>query len=160
MTQFVLSCIIPSFLISLCVTAAMRRIAPRIGLLDFPAARKVHKKPTPLGGGIGIVCGVVIPLAMAELAAKFLVSHEDQQKNLLGDVTLSPEGVLEHRFQLWWILGCGVLLSVMGFVDDKKNLHWLPRLVVQIGVACVLVFVAGVHATIFVPAQLAILPKL
>jgi UDP-GlcNAc:undecaprenyl-phosphate/decaprenyl-phosphate GlcNAc-1-phosphate transferase len=160
MTQFILSCLIPSFLISLCVTAAMRSIAPRIGLLDFPAARKVHKKPIPLGGGIGIVCGVVIPLALAELAAKFLVSHEDLQKNLLGDVNLSPEGVLQHRFQLWWILGCGILLSVMGFVDDKKNLHWLPRLVVQIGVACVLVFVADVHATVFMPAQLAILPKL
>src|SRR5580700_11255852 len=160
MTQFILSCLIPSFLISLCVTAAMRSIAPRIGLFDFPAARKVHKKPIPLGGGIGIVCGVVIPLALAELAAKYLVSHEDLQKNLLGDVTLSPEGVVEHRFQLWWILGCGILLSVMGFVDDKKNLHWLPRLVGQIGVACVLVFVADVHATVFMPAQLAILPKL
>src|SRR6476660_1272692 len=107
MTQFILACIIPSFVISLCVTAALRRIAPWIGLLDLPAARKVHKKPTPLGGGIGIVCGVVIPLAMAELAAKYLVSHEELQKNLLGEVTLSPEGVLQHRFQLWWILGCG-----------------------------------------------------
>jgi UDP-GlcNAc:undecaprenyl-phosphate GlcNAc-1-phosphate transferase len=99
-------------------------------------------------------------LALAELAAKYLVSHEDLQKSLLGDVNLSPEGVVEHRFQLWWILGCGVLLSVMGFVDDKKNLHWLPRLFVQIGVACVLVFVADVHATVFMPPSLAILPKL
>lgn len=160
MTQFILSGLIPSFLISLCVTAAMRRIARRIGLLDLPAARKVHKKPTPLGGGIGIVCGVVIPLALAELAAKYLVSHGELQKKLLGDVNLSPEGVLEHRFQLWWILGCGVLLSVMGFVDDKKNLHWLPRLIVQIAVAFVLVFVANVHATVFMPPPLAILPKL
>jgi UDP-GlcNAc:undecaprenyl-phosphate/decaprenyl-phosphate GlcNAc-1-phosphate transferase len=160
MTQFILACIIPSFVISLCVTAAMRSIAPRIGLLDFPAARKVHKKPTPLGGGIGIVCGVVIPLALAELAAKYLVSHEELQRNFLGDVNLSPEGVVEHRFQLWWILGCGILLSVMGFVDDRKNLHWLPRLVVQIGVACVLVFVADVYATVFMPPPLAILPKL
>jgi UDP-GlcNAc:undecaprenyl-phosphate/decaprenyl-phosphate GlcNAc-1-phosphate transferase len=160
MTQFVLSCIIPSFLISLCVTAAMRSIAPRIGLLDFPAARKVHKRPTPLGGGIGIVCGVIIPLAFAELAAKYLVSHGELQKKLLGDVTLSPEGVVEHRFQLWWILACGIVLSVMGFVDDKKNLHWLPRLVVQIGVACVLVFVANVHATLFMPPPFDLLPKL
>src|ERR1700722_10161491 len=112
MTQFILSCLIPSFLISLCVTAAMRSIAPRTGLLDFPAARKVHKKTTPLGGGIGIVCGVLIPLAFAELAAKYLVSHGDVEKSLLPDVTLSPEGVLEHRFQLWWILACGIVLSV------------------------------------------------
>ncbi len=160
MQQFVFACILPSFLISLCVTGAMRSIAPRIGLLDLPAARKVHKKPTPLGGGIGIVCGVVVPLLCAELAAKFLVNHGDLQEKLLGDVNLSPAGVLEHRFQLWWILGCGVLLSVMGLIDDKKNLHWLPRLVIQIGVACVLVFVADMHATVFMPPSLDILPKL
>ncbi len=71
MLLFVLACIVPSFLISLCVTGAMRSIAPRIGLVDLPAARKVHTTPTPLGGGIGIVCGVVVPLACAELAAKF-----------------------------------------------------------------------------------------
>src|ERR1700691_821724 len=104
MQQFVLACIIPSFLISLCVTGAMRAIAPRIGLVDLPAARKVHKKPTPLGGGIGIVCGVVIPLACAELAAKVLVANEALRERFLGDVNLSPEGVLEHRNQLWWIL--------------------------------------------------------
>jgi len=160
MQQFVFACILPSFFISLCVTAAMRKIAPRIGLIDLPAARKVHKTPTPLGGGIGIVCGVVIPLICAELAAKFLVNHQELQEKFLGDVNLSPAGVLQHRDQLWWILGCGLVLSAMGFVDDRKNLHWLPRLLVQIGVACVLVFVADVHATVFMPKWLEILPKL
>ncbi len=75
MIFFVLACVVPSFVISLCMTAAMRVIAPRIGLIDQPAARKVHKVPTPLGGGIGIVAGVVIPLLAAELAARFLL-HE------------------------------------------------------------------------------------
>ncbi|HUE17486.1 MAG TPA: MraY family glycosyltransferase [Planctomycetaceae bacterium] len=160
MLLFVLACIVPSFLISLCVTGAMRSIAPRIGLVDLPAARKVHKTPTPLGGGIGIVCGVVVPLACAELVAKVLVDNESLRRQFLGEVSLSPAGVLEHRYQLWWILGGGLILSVMGLIDDRKNLHWLPRLGVQIGIACALVFGAGVHATLFVPESLAILPKL
>jgi len=160
MLLFVLACIVPSFLISLCVTGAMRWIAPRIGLVDLPAARKVHKTPTPLGGGIGIVCGVVVPLVGAELFAKVLVNNDALRSRFLQDVNLSPAGVLEHRYQLWWILGAGLILSAMGLIDDRKNLHWLPRLAVQIGVACALVFGAGVHATVFVPHSLELVPKL
>src|SRR5580704_4102342 len=111
MIFFVLACVVPSFVISLCMTAAMRAIAPRVGLIDQPAARKVHKVPTPLGGGIGIVAGVAIPLLAAELAARFLMQHGELHARLLDDTGISLEGVLERRFQLWWILGAGVLLS-------------------------------------------------
>jgi UDP-GlcNAc:undecaprenyl-phosphate GlcNAc-1-phosphate transferase len=154
MIFFVLACVVPSFVISLCVTAAMRVIAPRVGLIDQPAARKVHKVPTPLGGGIGIVAGVVIPLLGTELAAPFLLQHGELQERLLDGVGISWEGVLERRTQLWWILGAGILLSLMGLIDDRRNLHWVPRLVVQIGVACALVFGADVHATVFAPRPL------
>jgi UDP-GlcNAc:undecaprenyl-phosphate GlcNAc-1-phosphate transferase len=154
MTYFVLACVIPSYLVSLSVTAAMRWISPRIGLVDQPAARKVHKVPTPLGGGIGIVCGVVIPLLCADPLAKFLASHPDLQRRFLKDVSLSPEGVLARESQLWWILGAGIILSAIGLIDDRKNLHWLPRLVIQVGVACALVFGANIHATLFAPQLL------
>ena len=104
---------------------------------------------------------MVVPLACAELAAKVLVTHDESAPTSAGRrQPLSPQGVLEHRNQLWWILGGGLILSVMGLIDDRKNLHWLPRLAVQIGVACALVFGADVHATVFVPQSLAIVPKL
>jgi UDP-GlcNAc:undecaprenyl-phosphate/decaprenyl-phosphate GlcNAc-1-phosphate transferase len=151
MLLFVLACLVPSFLVSLGVTAAMRSIAPRIGLVDQPGARKVHVTPTPLGGGIGIVCGVVVPLVCAEIAAQYLATHDELRLRFLAEVNVWPAGVVERRYQLWWILGAGILLSVMGLIDDRKNLHWLPRLIVQIGVACGLVFVADVHATVFAP---------
>jgi len=154
MLLFVLGCLVPSFLISLCVTGAMRVIAPRVGLVDIPAARKVHKTPTPLGGGIGIVCGVILPLAGAELVAKILVSHDELRQRFLEEVTISPAGVLERRNQLWAILGAGLVLSVMGLIDDRKNLHWFPRLVVQIGIAFGLVFGADIHASVFAPLPL------
>jgi UDP-GlcNAc:undecaprenyl-phosphate/decaprenyl-phosphate GlcNAc-1-phosphate transferase len=154
MLAFVLACLVPSFLISLGTTGAMRWLAPRIGLLDFPAARKVHTKPTPLGGGIGIVCGVVVPLALAELVAQLIVSHDDLRQRFLGDMGALSEGVLERRHQLWSILAAGLLLSAMGLIDDRKNLHWVPRLAVQLGVACALVFGAGIYATFFLPESI------
>ena len=37
------------------MTALMRRLAPRLGLVDHPNLRKVHVVPTPLGGGLAIL---------------------------------------------------------------------------------------------------------
>jgi UDP-GlcNAc:undecaprenyl-phosphate GlcNAc-1-phosphate transferase len=151
MLAFVLACLVPSFVISVSVTGAMRWIAPRVGLVDHPGARKVHTAPTPLGGGIGIVAGVVLPLICAEAAARLLAVNLEWRERLLGEVDLSPAGVIQRRAQLWWILGGGLVLSVMGLVDDRRSLAWAPRLLIQVGVACGLVFGAGIQATIFAP---------
>jgi len=63
MLFFVFACLAPSFLISFLATAAMRKLAPRWGLIDQPAQRKVHTNPTPLGGGVGIWLGVLFRLS-------------------------------------------------------------------------------------------------
>jgi hypothetical protein len=76
MTFFVIACVLPSSLIALGATALMRKLAPRWGLVDQPAARKVHVTPTPLGGGIGIWLGVVVPVAAAQFAAWLLTRGE------------------------------------------------------------------------------------
>ena len=67
MIFFVLACVVPAFLVSVVTTGAMRVLSPKIGLIDQPAARKVHKAPTALGGGIGIWMGVVLPLALVQI---------------------------------------------------------------------------------------------
>ena len=72
MAWFVAACLAPAFVISLAVTALMRRLAPRWGLIDKPAARKVHTTPTPLGGGLGIYCGFVVPVLVAFAVAQWL----------------------------------------------------------------------------------------
>lgn len=153
MFRFVLACIVPSFLISVIATAAMRGLSRKIGLVDQPAARKVHQTPTPLGGGIGILLGVVIPLAAAHLTAWLLLNRPDWQKLLPEEVATGVDlrGILERSWQLWWIIAGGVVLSVMGLIDDLKNLPWKPRLAIQCAVAAGLVFGAGVQATLFAP---------
>src|ERR1700753_3230855 len=67
MWLYIIGCLLSAFWVSFLTTGLMRLIAPRLGLIDKPAARKVHLVPTPLGGGIGIWCGVVIPLAVAQI---------------------------------------------------------------------------------------------
>jgi len=156
MLRFVVACLVPSFVVSLLATAAMRRIAPRVGLVDLPAARKVHVTPTPLGGGIGIVLGVVVPLACVHLAAWLLVNHPDWQSLLPAQLAAEVDvrGLLARSVQMWSIVAGGLVLSVMGLVDDLKNLPWKPRLALQIVVAVGLVFGAGVQATVFAPSPL------
>jgi UDP-GlcNAc:undecaprenyl-phosphate GlcNAc-1-phosphate transferase len=50
---------------------------------------------------------------------------------------------------MWGIIAGGTVLSVMGLIDDLRDLPWLPRLLVQLCVAAALV-AGGVQATVFV----------
>jgi UDP-GlcNAc:undecaprenyl-phosphate GlcNAc-1-phosphate transferase len=158
MWHFVLACVLPPLVISALVTAAVRRLAPRWGLLDQPAARKVHRTPTPLGGGIGIWAGVVLTVALAQLAAFWITRSEMVPAWISGWLpeALRPHvgGVLYRSGELWAILGCATVLAAMGLADDRKNLPWWPRLLVQFVVAAALVFGVGVRATVFVPLPL------
>src|SRR5205809_4895215 len=82
-----------SLLISWLLTAAMIRVAPRIGFVDKPGHRKIHDNPKPLGGGVGILLGVLLPmwgiLIYAYLNVPYAESHRMELKGaLLGGVYL------------------------------------------------------------------------
>jgi UDP-GlcNAc:undecaprenyl-phosphate GlcNAc-1-phosphate transferase len=152
MISFVLLCFLPACVVSCLGTACMRRMAPRWGLMDQPAARKVHLIPTPLGGGIGIWLGVVLPL-IAGLAVAWCVPYFPALRELLPrELWPHLDGVKFRSGQLWAILAGGTILSVMGLFDDWKSLPWQPRLGIQFLVACGLVYGAGIHASVFVSA--------
>lgn len=146
---FTLACAGSAFLVSLLATAAIRRLAPRWGLIDQPAARKVHVVPTPLGGGIGIYLGCVIPLAAAHAGAAWAMRQPEFPRWIPPDWAVHFPGILARAGQLWVIIAAGTLLVLMGLVDDRKGLPWAPRLTVQLLLAAGLC-AAGVHASLFV----------
>ena len=148
MLLFVFACVLPAFGVSLLTTAFVRKRAESWGLVDNPGARKVHQIPTPMGGGIGIWAGVVLPLAIAQLLLMTPMTREWAASFLPSGVSLT--GLIEKSRLLWIILGGGTLLSVMGLIDDLKNLPWQPRLAIQFFVAIGLVW-SGVSASVFVP---------
>jgi UDP-GlcNAc:undecaprenyl-phosphate GlcNAc-1-phosphate transferase len=135
---------LPGFAVSLLATWAMRRIAPRFGLVDHPAARKVHAVPTPLGGGIGIWLGIVLPLLAVELVAATAPA------GLPGELSDLLVGAAARRGQLWSLVAAGTLLSCVGLLDDLKPQSWKPRLALQFLLAAGLVWGAGIKATLFV----------
>jgi len=147
MILFIIACVASGFVVAISSTAVVRKLAPRWGLIDQPAARKVHETPTALGGGIGIWLGMVVPLA----AAQILLSFEPITQLLPQELAAHVAGISTRSGQLWGIIAWGTLLAAMGLIDDLKNLPWAPRLVVQI-VAAVGLVSMGVRATLFTDA--------
>lgn len=86
------------------------RLAPRLGLVAPVTDRSSHSRPTPTGGGIIYV--------FAALA--FVLQHGTQ---------IPPHWT--------WMLGGGLVLSIVSFWDDIHPLPPLPRLLVQVIVVCV-----------------------
>ncbi len=101
------------------VTPLARQAAVRWGFLDVPSNRKVHKKPTPLLGGLAIMAGFL---------ATFFVGVR------LIDVELT--------FPLVGFLLGAIWIFMLGLIDDKLNLGSVPKLVGQV-VACALLFFSG-----------------
>jgi UDP-GlcNAc:undecaprenyl-phosphate GlcNAc-1-phosphate transferase len=151
MLWLIAGCLVSSFLTSLLVTALMRRIAPRCGLIDLPSERKVHQTPTPLGGGLGILAGVMLPLVILEVAVHWVGSLAERPEWLPLELYNHAAGARSRTGQLLSIVGAGLIISGLGLLDDLKNLSWKPRLLVQFLVAGGLVF-GGVRATLFTQA--------
>jgi UDP-GlcNAc:undecaprenyl-phosphate GlcNAc-1-phosphate transferase len=149
-TYFAAACFLPALLTSAATTALMRRLAPKWGLVDHPEIRKVHTTPTPLGGGIGIWLGVVLPVGAAHVTVWLVRLGESSPNWIPEEIAVHFDGVLYRSGQMWSILAAGTLLAGMGLLDDLKNIPWQPRLLIQCFVAVALVG-GGVRATVFAP---------
>jgi UDP-GlcNAc:undecaprenyl-phosphate GlcNAc-1-phosphate transferase len=118
-----------SFLASLVFVELMKRVAVFLKVLDYPnEKRKIHTKPMPLLGGIGI----------------FLAF-------LLGYMLFAPKNNL-----MLSILISSFLIMLLGLFDDMtKSKTPMPnkyKVVVQVVVACIVVFYGGLelnHASLF-----------
>ncbi len=125
-----------SFLISVCLTAAMKRVSPRLGFVDKPGHRKIHHVPKPLGGGVAIFWAFALPLAGGLLYAWTL---GDPNQPLIGGVRL------QTPLAIAFLLAC-LALHVMGILDDRKALGPYLKLAVQLLAAFGLVFAGDLRA--------------
>lgn len=145
MLSFVFGSYFAAFLTALLCTPLIRRLAPRLGLVDQPGHRKVHVQPTPMGGGIAVFVGLIVPAciflvvpsAAAIVSPRFTTLVSAIQEN--HDVSMQLGGI-----------ACGsVVLFLIGLADDRWNLSWKLRLGIQLLVAFG-VTLCGVRATVFV----------
>lgn len=107
---------------SLLLTPLIIRLATRLGVLDHPGTRKIHRQPVPLLGGLAVAGGVWLPI----LALCFYDNR----------VT----AVLRERGEmLLLILLSGLAMLFVGMIDDFRGLNARKKFFVQLPVAVVLV---------------------
>jgi len=121
-----LACFLLAALASLVLTAVVRKLAPRIGLVDRPDGyRKLHRHPTPLGGGVAVF------LATALVLAAVLVLP-------------NPWGLVVH--QDWRdVLGFGlasVIVLVVGLLDDRFGIRGRHKLLGQFAAAASMLLIS------------------
>lgn len=109
--------LVVAFLVSLAFTRLMIGLGPRLGLMDKPDPRRVHKTPIPRAGGIAVWLTFV--LAMLTLAARGGALW----------LAVSP-GTLAF-------IGASVALVVVGVVDDRMGVPARVKLVGQIVAAAI-----------------------
>jgi UDP-GlcNAc:undecaprenyl-phosphate GlcNAc-1-phosphate transferase len=98
------------------MTPVMRWLALRIGAVDKPSARKVHLRPIPLLGGVAIYAGFV-------LAMLFLGVAGSRNDELIG-IALGASAV-----------------AILGFVDDRRGISPLLKLLGQLVAGGILILV-------------------
>ena len=103
-------------------TPVARYLAPRMGMVDQPEARKIHEQPVPRLGGAAILVAVV---------AAALVLGERYRFEQFGSIVVGATGV-----------------SFMGLIDDRWGLHAFVKLAGQIA-AALLLYVSGINVSTF-----------
>ncbi len=99
------ACFVASLVASLlCGYVVLRRLK-RWQVVDLPNVRSSHERPTPRGGGLGIVAVV-----------------------LLGGAW---DAWRSGGTMLWVVLAAAAVLGAVSFWDDRKSLPWTLRICVQ-----------------------------
>lgn len=117
MPNYILAFLI-AVVVALAITPGVIFLAAKTGAMDAPDARKVHKKPIPRIGGLGIYAAFMVSMltvmVFTDLSAD--VFHE-----LVG------------------LMVSGTMIVILGLIDDYTNLPAKVKLAGQIAAACVLV---------------------
>ena len=118
-----------AFVVTLLLTPLVRLGARRWGFLDRPNERSSHSRVVPRGGGVAILGGVGLSLAVAR-----------------GSWSLAPAAAA--------LLTGMLVLAVVGLWDDRFGLSPAVRLAVHLAVAAGFVSVAGAVERLPLPAPL------
>lgn len=112
-----------ALLVSALLTPDVERFARRCGVLDKPNARKVHTTPTPLWGGLAVALASILSVMVGLFffdRVRFYVDTRAME-NLTG------------------ILIAGVMMLILGMVDDKISIPAKVKFLCQILIAIVLI---------------------
>lgn len=124
---------------ALAATPAARALATRLGFFDQPAARKTHRAPVPLLGGLAIYGAVLLSIAV--FGRHYL---EELAGILVGASLMALAGLVDDGVQLSTPLKAALQLVIVTGVmlaGVRVQLEWLPP---AVNVALTLVWLLGI----------------
>jgi UDP-N-acetylmuramyl pentapeptide phosphotransferase/UDP-N-acetylglucosamine-1-phosphate transferase len=146
--------LLAAFLVSLAVAAALaplvRRLAPRLGLVDRPGPRSLHGAPTPRAGGAALwvaavagvfVAGTVPHGALAAAGLVLVVGLVDDRFGLPAAVRLAAHLAAAAVFVIGsglaaaWIVWMVVVVNFYNFMDGIDGLAATQAVITGLGVA-------------------------
>jgi len=113
--MFLYSIVLVGF-ISWVLTYVLRRYALKKSLMDIPNARSSHSAPTPRGGGVAIVVSFLVAVALAGAVVEDAV------------------------LPVFALIGSGLAIALVGFLDDHGHIAARWRLLVHFVAAIWAVF--------------------
>ncbi|HEX9716475.1 MAG TPA: MraY family glycosyltransferase [Actinomycetota bacterium] len=119
---------------SFVATPAVRLLSLRLGWIDHPSDRKVHPRPTPSAGGLAIFLGIAVGLGVSRLFP-FL--------SRLFETTSDPDAALL----------AGLVILVLGVMDDTRGVSALGKLAGQVLAAGMLVLFGVQLLYFYFPGQ-------
>ena len=136
-----------STLLALILTPVFRRIAIWTNTLDKPTVQnhKNHTKTTPLMGGFAMCSAWLLTLLIGIYSPVFLVKQKFSQ--LIID---NLSGVFEVENRLIAILIGAVLITILGFIDDRRNISAKLKFSGQLAIAIFVVFYGDIRVTLFI----------
>ena len=119
----ILAVLLITYLISAALTLVVRVLAPRVGLTDHPdERRKLHRRAIPLGGGVAVFLATVLVLG-----GLLLIDNPWQA------------GLRQCGRELFGLLAAGMIIVLVGLVDDRVGLRGRHKILGQLLAVSILV---------------------
>src|SRR5690625_3541539 len=124
------------------ITYPVKKIAIKLGVVDFPNHRKIHTKVTPRLGGLAIFSGFLIGLLYLS------PSHPNLPEIILGSLVIIITGALDDRYSLrpgvkltGQLIAASFLISD-GLIIDRLTLPFIGT--IELGFLSVLITIIWV----------------
>ena len=109
-----------AFITAFVITPYTIRLAKKVGAVDIPNDRRVNKKPMPRLGGLAVIAGFLVSVIYLVISAS-----------------------IEGKIKLLGILGGMLVLGIVCYIDDVKDIKPLVKLAGQV-TAAIIVASSGV----------------
>jgi UDP-GlcNAc:undecaprenyl-phosphate GlcNAc-1-phosphate transferase len=123
-----------AYIVTNALTPAVRRIARRLGAIDYPGGRRINTRPTPRLGGVALYVGFLA----AALVAMFLTRPIEIVRTAAGMYVRIPVVLQTDRALLGIMLG-GTFLLAVGIYDDVRGMRPGVKFLAMVLAAAVLI---------------------